>query len=65
MRQFANAYPEFPIVQAPLAQIYCHHNITLLKKCPDEQKHFWYATAALEHGWSRDVMVHPVWKTTL
>ena len=60
MRQFANAYPEFPIVQAPLAQISWYHNITLLQKCPDEQKRFWYAAAALEHGWSRDIMVHHV-----
>jgi len=45
-------------VQAPLAQISWYHNITLLQKCPDETKRFWYAAAALENGWSRDVLVH-------
>lgn len=60
MRQFASAYRTFPIVQAPLAQISWYHNITLLQKCPDEQKRFWYAAAALENGWSRDVLVHHI-----
>ncbi|MFN0016235.1 MAG: YhcG family protein [Saprospiraceae bacterium] len=56
MRQFARAYPQFPIGQAPLDQISWYHNITLLQKCPDEQKRFWYAAAALENGWSRNVL---------
>ncbi len=60
MRQFARSYPQFPISQAPLDQISWYHNITLLQKCPDEQKRFWYAAAALEYGWSRDVMVHHI-----
>jgi len=40
MRQFARAYPQFPIGQVPLDQISWYHNITLLQKCPDEQKCF-------------------------
>lgn len=60
MRQFAEAYPDFSIVQAPLAQISWYHNITLLQKCPDESRRFWYAAAALENGWSRDVLVHQI-----
>jgi len=60
MRQFARAYPQFPIGQAPLDQITWYHNITLLQKCPDETKRFWYAAAALENGWSRDVLVHQI-----
>lgn len=59
MRQFAEAYPDFSMVQAPLAQISWYHNITLLQKCPDESRRFWYA-AALENGWSRDVLVHQI-----
>lgn len=57
MRQFARAYPELPIGQAPLDQLSWYHNITLLQKCPDESQRFWYAAAALEYGWSRDVLV--------
>ncbi len=60
MRQFAEAYPQFQNVQAPLAQISWYHNITLLQKCPDEQRRFWNAAAALEYGWSRDVLVHQI-----
>lgn len=60
MRQFALAYPDFVIVQAALAQISWYHNITLLQKCPNETKRFWYAAAALENGWSRDVLVHQI-----
>lgn len=60
MRQFAKAYSVFPIGQAPLDQISWYHNITLLQKCPDAQKRFWYAAAALENGWSRDVLVHHI-----
>lgn len=63
MRKFANTYPNFEIVQVPLAQISWYHNITLLQKCPDEKIRFWYAQQALENGWSRDVMVHQIeWK---
>lgn len=57
MRQFAETYPDFSIVQAPLAQISWYHNITLLQKCSDEEHRLWYAQQAVEHGWSRNVMV--------
>lgn len=60
MRQFAKAYPQFPIGQAPLDQISWYQNITLLQKCRDEAQRFWYAGAALEYGWSRDVLVHQI-----
>ena len=36
MRQFAQAYPHFPIVQVPLAQITWYHHISLLSKVKDE-----------------------------
>ncbi len=57
MRQFAQTYPDFEIVQAPLAQITWYHNITLLQKCPHKKERLWYAAQAIENGWSRDVMV--------
>lgn len=56
MRQFAQIYPDFQIVQVALAQISWYHNITLIQKCADEKQRFWYAQKALEHGWSRNVM---------
>jgi predicted nuclease of restriction endonuclease-like (RecB) superfamily len=57
MRQFAEAYPDFEIVQAPLAQISWYSNITLLQKCPDAKHRLWYAGQAIENGWSRNVLV--------
>lgn len=60
MRQFAEKYPEFSIVQAPLAQLSWYHNMTLLQKCPDEKQRLWYAAEALENGWSRDMMVFQI-----
>lgn len=60
MKRFAKTYPDFSILQVPLAKISWYHNITLLQKCPDEKIRFWYAQQALENGWSRDVMVHQI-----
>jgi predicted nuclease of restriction endonuclease-like (RecB) superfamily len=58
MRAFAEAWPEEAIVQAPLAQITWYHNIALLEKLSIQPKRLWYAHATIEHGWSRNVLVH-------
>ena len=60
MRRFAREYPGFTIGQAPLAQISWYHNITLLSKCQNLEERLWYAQKALDHGWSRNVMVHQI-----
>ena len=60
MRKFAETYPDFLIVQAPLAQITWYHNITLLDKVKSEEERLWYAQRAIEFGWSRNVMVHQI-----
>jgi len=57
MRQFAETYPDFKNVQAPLAQISWYHNLTLLQKCSDKRERLWYAKKALENGWSRNIML--------
>ncbi len=57
MRQFAENYPDFEFVQAPLAQMSWYHNIALLEKCNNDKERLWYAQKALENGWSRNVMV--------
>jgi predicted nuclease of restriction endonuclease-like (RecB) superfamily len=58
MRAFAEDWPDEAIVQAPLAQITWYHNIALLEKLSAEPKRLWYARAAIENGWSRNVLVH-------
>lgn len=60
MRQFSETYPDFEIVQVPLAQISWYHNVTLLHKCKDEKERFWYARKTIENGWLRNIMVHQI-----
>lgn len=60
MRAFAQAWPDESIVQERLAQIPWYHNITLLEKIKDPEQRLWYARSAVEHGWTRDVLVHQI-----
>jgi predicted nuclease of restriction endonuclease-like (RecB) superfamily len=60
MRAFAEAWPDWEIVQGSLAQISWYHNLALLHKVKDRNLALWYAQKAVEHGWTRDVMVHQI-----
>ncbi|GGI00184.1 DUF1016 N-terminal domain-containing protein [Arthrobacter liuii] len=60
MRAFAEAWPAEAIVQAPLAQLPWYHRLALLQKLSDKESRLWYAAAAVEHGWSRNVLVHHI-----
>lgn len=60
MRAFAAAWDVAAIVQAPLAQLPWYHHLALLEKLSDPDLRFWYAAAALDHGWSRNVLVHQI-----
>ena len=57
MKAFAEAWPEEAILQAPLAKLTWYHNITLIQKVKERDERLWYAQAAVEHGWSRNVLV--------
>lgn len=69
MRAFAEAYPEFPIVQVPLApkskrfvqvslaQIPWYHHISLLTKVKDLDERAFYIIETANNGWSRDTML--------
>ncbi|GAA2835654.1 PDDEXK nuclease domain-containing protein [Kribbella solani] len=57
MRAFADSWPREAIVQAPLAQLPWYHHLALLTKVEHPELRIWYAAAAVEHGWSRDVLV--------
>jgi predicted nuclease of restriction endonuclease-like (RecB) superfamily len=46
-----------PIVQAPLAQLPWYHHLALLDKLTSPADRLWYAGKAVEHGWSRNVLV--------
>lgn len=57
MRLFAESYPDLEFVQEVLAQLTWYHNITLLDKIKDLETRLFYIMKAIEHGWSRNVMV--------
>lgn len=69
MRSFAEAYPQFPIVQVPLAQsekelmqvplaqITWYHHISLITKIKDVAERAFYIVETARNEWSRDVML--------
>ncbi|TPQ24962.1 YhcG family protein [Methylomonas koyamae] len=57
MRAFAEAWPDAEFVQAVLAQLPWYHQLALLDKLPDAEARCWYAAKAIEHNWSRNVLV--------
>jgi predicted nuclease of restriction endonuclease-like (RecB) superfamily len=57
MRGFAAAWPE-PIVQQPFAQLPWGHITVLLDKAETAEQRAWYASAAVEYGWSRNVLLN-------
>ena len=57
MRAFAEAWPDAEFVQAVLAQLPWYHHLALLDKLPGAEARCWYAAKAIEHNWSRNVLV--------
>ena len=57
MRRLAEAWPDGEIVQQLLHKVPWFHLCTILDKVPDAGERDWYVRAALEHGWSRNVLV--------
>lgn len=57
MRAFAQAWPDASFVQEVLAQLPWYHQLALLDKLPSHEARRWYAARAIEHGWSRNVLV--------
>ncbi|CAI8706559.1 DUF1016 domain-containing protein [Pseudomonas sp. IT-P12] len=57
MRAFAEAWPDAEFVQGVLAQLPWYHQIALLDKLPGPETRRWYASKAIEHNWSRNILV--------
>lgn len=57
MRAFAEAWPDAEFVQEVLAQLPWYHQLALLDKLQGADVRRWYASKALENGWSRNVLV--------
>jgi len=56
MAQFAATYPD-GIGQQAVAQLPWGHNIALMAQVSDPSQRAWYAGQAVEHGWSRAILV--------
>ena len=57
MRAFAEAWTEESIVQQVAGQLPWFHNCVILDKLKPPEERLWYARAAIEHGWSRNILV--------
>ena len=60
MRSLAAAWPDTEVVPQAVGQLPWGHVRVLLDKLTTRQERDWYAAAAGEYGWSRDVLVHQV-----
>jgi predicted nuclease of restriction endonuclease-like (RecB) superfamily len=60
MRSLAEAYPGDEIGQQAVGQIPWGHNIVLLTRLDERVERLWYAAQAVQHGWSRAVLVHQI-----
>ncbi|WP_286821534.1 PDDEXK nuclease domain-containing protein [Desulfobacter sp. UBA2225] len=56
MRAFAEAWPDEQIVQQAVGQLPWGHNLVLLTRLKQPDQRLSYARAAIEHGWSRNVL---------
>lgn len=57
MRAFASAWADREIVQRTVAQLPWRHNIALIEQLDNEKDRLWYASNAIQNGWSQPVMV--------
>lgn len=60
MRSFADAWPNGEFVQQVVALLPWGHNVRLLDAVKTQEERTWYARQAIEHGWSRNVLVHQI-----
>lgn len=65
MTTFAGVWQGGPIAQQPVAQLPWGHITVLLDKLSEQQDRAWYAAAAVEYGWSRNVLLNMILNKTL
>ena len=60
MRTFAREWPDESIAQQVAAQLPWGHHMVLLDRIKNRTTREWYLQSAVEHGWSRNVLVHQI-----
>jgi predicted nuclease of restriction endonuclease-like (RecB) superfamily len=58
MRAFGEAFPDEQIVQQLVAQLPWGHNVKLVEALKSDGDRLWSVHQAVEHGWSRNVLVY-------
>ncbi len=56
MRNFAECFPEGPIVQQPVAQLPWGHVVAITQRLKDPAARDFYIRETLTHGWSRSIL---------
>lgn len=56
MRRFAEECPDLKFGQQVADQLPWFHIVVLLTQVPEPAERQWYATKAIEHGWSRNIL---------
>ncbi|OAK56241.1 PDDEXK nuclease domain-containing protein [Rhodococcoides kyotonense] len=60
MRRIADTWPRSAIVQQAVGQLPWGHVVALIDRVDDQPARDWYAAAAAERGWSRNVLIHQI-----
>lgn len=60
MRKFAEMFDDIENLQVALADLTWYHLQTLMDKVSDQSAYLWYASKALENGWSRNILLHQI-----
>jgi predicted nuclease of restriction endonuclease-like (RecB) superfamily len=64
MRAFAEAWPSLSNVPQPVGHLPWGHVRLLLDRLDDTATRDWYAAAAVQHGWSRNVLMNQMMNRT-
>lgn len=60
MKMFSVTYKDSEISQQLADQIPWFHNVVIMEKIKVKEKQIWYIQKTIEHGWSRNVLVHQI-----
>jgi len=64
MEAFAEAWPDDSILQQLVAKLPWGHNVRLLDFVKNPEERVWYAEQAIQHGWSRNILVLQISSST-
>lgn len=60
MRKFAAAWPDKAILQQLAVKLPWFHICTVMDKIKSPEQRIWYMEKTIEHGWSRNVLLHHI-----